>query len=451
MFQSLSSKLSAVFDKIRGRGLLTEEALAESLREIRVALLEADVALPVAKDFCEKIKEAALGREIIRSISPGQMIVKIVHEELIKLLSSPEDEALINLKAKKPIVYLMVGLQGSGKTTTSGKIAHFIEKNYKKRILLASLDIYRPAAQEQLKIIAAQIKIDVLPIIEHQSVEDITKRALHAARIEGYDLLILDTAGRLHIDETLMQEVKSVKEIANPTETLLVVDSMTGQDAAHIAQAFSTKIGITGTVLTRIDGDNRGGAALSMKFITQKPIKLIGFGEKLDALEAFDAARIAGRILDMGDIVSLVEKAQAISDNEDADKLAKKMQSGQFDLNDLLKQIQQMKKMGGMDSMLNLLPGMGKIKSQLQQSNINEKMFDHQVAIIYSMTPFERRNPKILNASRKRRIAKGSGTTSQEINKLLKQYEQMHDMMKRVKKMGLKGAMMSQFSKMMQR
>lgn len=451
MFESLSLKLSNVFDKIRGRGLLTEESLTAALREIRIALLEADVALPVAKEFCERIKQTALGREIIKSISPSQMIVKIVHEELIKLLSSPEDESTLNLKAKKPIVYLMVGLQGSGKTTTTGKIAHFLQKKYNKRILLASLDIYRPAAQEQLKIIGSQISVDVLPIIDNQTVEEITKRALHTAQIEGYDLLILDTAGRLHIDDILMEEVKSVKNITNPIETLLVVDSMTGQDAAHIAQAFSTKIGITGTVLTRIDGDNRGGAALSMRSITQKPIKLIGYGEKLDALDAFDASRIAGRILDMGDIVSLVEKAQAVSENEDADKLAKKMQSGQFDLNDLLKQIQQMKKMGGMESMLNMLPGMGKIKSQLQQSQINEKVFDRQVAIIYSMTPHERRNPKTLNASRKRRIAKGSGTTAQEINKLLKQFDQMHDMMKRVKKMGLKGAMMGQLSKIMGR
>jgi signal recognition particle subunit SRP54 len=346
MFESLSSKLSAVFDKIRGRGLLTEESLNSALREIRIALLEADVALPVAKEFCEKIKETAIGREIIKSISPGQMIVKIVHEELIKLLSSHEGESTLNLKAKKPIVYLMIGLQGSGKTTTTGKIAYFIQKNHKKRILLASLDIYRPAAQDQLKIIGSQINVDVLPIIDNQTVEEITKCAVHTAKIEGYDLLILDTAGRLHIDDALMKEVKSVKEITDPTETLLVVDSMIGQDAAHIAQAFSTQIGITGTVLTRIDGDNRGGAALSMKFITKKPIKLIGFGEKLDALEAFDASRIAGRILDMGDIVSLVEKAQAVAENEEADKLAKKMQSGQFDLNDLLKQLQQMKKNG---------------------------------------------------------------------------------------------------------
>lgn len=450
MFKSLSSKLISVFDKIKGKGLLTEDDLNAALREIRIALLEADVALPVVKDFCAKIKEVALGKQIIKAISPGQMIVKIVHDQLVELLSSSEEMPL-NLQAKAPIVYLMVGLQGSGKTTTTAKIARYIKKHYQKRILLASLDIYRPAAQKQLEIVGQKVEVDTLEIIDHQTVEQITNRALQIAKTQGYDVLILDTAGRLHIDDVLMDEVQRVKTIANPLETLLVVDSMTGQDAVNIAQSFSDKIGITGTILTRIDGDNRGGAALSMRYITQKPIKFMGFGEQLEALDVFDAKRIAGRILDMGDIVSLVEKAADVVQKEDAENFARKIESGQFDLNDLLKQIQQMKKMGGVDSLMSLIPGMGQFKDKIKQAGMNEKMFDHQIAIIHSMTPRERKNPSILNASRKRRIAAGSGTTAQEINKLLKQFDQMSQAMKKMKKMGIKGAMMSQLSKMMGR
>lgn len=437
MFQSLSTKLSAVFDKIRGKGLLSEADIQAALREIRIALLEADVALPVVKDFCEHIKQAALGQEIIKSVSPGQMIVKIVHDQLVQLLDSDDND--LNLKAVPPVVYLMVGLQGSGKTTTSAKIAGLLKNKANKRVLLASLDIYRPAAREQLTIVGNSIGVDALEIIENETVEAITLRALDHAKRHAYDVLILDTAGRLHIDQPLMDEVQMVKKHAQPTETLLVVDSMVGQDAVNIAKSFEEQVGVTGIVLTRIDGDSRGGAALSMRAVTGRPIKLIGFGEKVDAIDVFDANRIAGRILDMGDVVSLVEKAAQNIQMDDAEKLMKKMQSGQFDMDDFAKQLEQMNKMGGLSSIMGLLPGMGKIKDKIEEMGVNDKMIGHQLAIIRSMTKKERKNPKILNASRKRRIAAGSGTTAQEINRVLKQFEQMQETMKRMKKMGIKG------------
>lgn len=439
MFQSLSSKLTAVFDKIRGRGFLNEADIQTALREIRIALLEADVALPVVKDFCEQVKIKALGKEVIKSVSPAQMIVKIVHEELINLLSS--DQEALNLKIVPPACFLMVGLQGSGKTTTSAKLAGLLKKQQNKRVLLASLDIYRPAAREQLEILGQQLSIDVLPIIENETVKEITLRALEAAK--HFDILILDTAGRLHIDEALMNEVKLVKELSKPIETLLVVDSMTGQDAVQIAKTFEEQVGVTGIVLTRIDGDSRGGAALSMRFITGRPIKFIGFGEKMDAIDVFDSKRIADRILDMGDIVALVEKAAQVIKQDEMENLAKKMESGQFDMNDFEKQLEQMKNMGGMSGLMNLLPGMGKIKDKIDELGVNDRMLDHQLAIIRSMTKKERKNPKMLNASRKRRIAAGSGRSAHEINKLLKQFEQIQDAMKRMKKMGIKGMMRS--------
>lgn len=440
MFQSLSTKLTGVFDKIRGRGVIRDADLDIALREIRVALLEADVSLPIVKSFCATIKEKAQGADVIKSVSPGQMIVKIVHDELIALLKSSDAETELNINVSTPATILMVGLQGAGKTTTSGKLAGLLQKN-KKRVLLASLDIYRPAAREQLKRVGEQLSVDVLPIIDSESVENITNRAIHDAKTKGYDVLILDTAGRLHIDEPLMQEVQLVKKLAKPSETLLVVDSMTGQDAVNIAKSFEEQIGMTGIVLTRVDGDARGGAALSMRSITGRPIKFMGLGEKLDAIEVFDAERIAGRILDMGDIVSLVEKAESVLDKDETEAMAKKMESGKFDMNDLAKQIHQMKKMGGMEGVMGMLPGIAKFKDKIEKSGMNDKAMDYQLAIIGSMTKQERRYPKLLNASRKKRIALGAGRSPQEINKLIKQYEQMSKAVKKMKKMGLKGMM----------
>jgi len=441
MFQSLSTKLTGVFDKIRGRGLIREADLDTALREIRVALLEADVSLSIVKSFCTTIKEKAQGADVIKSVSPGQMIVKIVHDELIELLKSDQKDTELNMNVTAPATILMVGLQGAGKTTTSGKLAGLLQKKNKKRVLLASLDIYRPAAREQLKRVGEQLSVDVLPIIDNESVEKITNRAINAAKTKSYDVLILDTAGRLHIDEPLMQEVQLVKKLAKPSETLLVVDSMTGQDAVNIAKSFEEQIGITGIVLTRVDGDARGGAALSMRSVTGRPIKFMGLGEKLDAIEVFDAERIAGRILDMGDIVSLVEKAESVLDKDETEAMAKKMESGKFDMNDLAKQIHQMKKMGGMEGIMGMLPGVAEFKDKIEKSGMNDKAMDYQLAIIGSMTKTERRYPKLLNASRKKRIASGSGRSPQEINKLLKQYEQMSKAVKKMKKMGMKGMM----------
>jgi signal recognition particle subunit SRP54 len=433
MFESLTTRLTGVFDRLKRRGALSEADVAEAMREIRIALLEADVALPVVKDFVAKVRERAVGQEVVKSITPGQMVVKIVHDELVAILGSASSELKLGAP---PAVVLMAGLQGSGKTTTSAKLARRLRTKERKKVLLASLDTQRPAAQTQLEVLARQSEVQGLPIVPGQQALDITRRALDTARREGYDVLILDTAGRLSIDDALMSELAAVRDLAKPHETLLVADALTGQDAVNTARIFHERIGITGIVLTRMDGDARGGAALSMRHVTGQPIKLVGMGEKLDALEPFHPERIASRILDMGDVVSLVEKAAELVDKDEAEKLAKKLQKGSFDLADLRSQLQQMRKMGGMKGILGKLPGIQKVQKQLEEANIDERMIARQCAIIDSMTPKERRNADLINASRKRRIAAGSGTSVQDVNRLLKQHRQMQDMMKRMKKMG---------------
>jgi signal recognition particle subunit SRP54 len=433
MFDSLTKRLGGVFDRLRKRGALGEADVAEAMREIRIALLEADVALPVVKSFVAKVKERAVGQEVIKSVTPGQMVVKIVHDQLVELLGG--SSAALELGGPPGIV-LMVGLQGSGKTTTSGKLALRLKDKDKKRVLLASLDVQRPAAQHQLEVLAGQAGVASVTIVPGESPLAITRRALEQARREGYDTLILDTAGRLHIDDTLMDELAQVRDLARPHETLLVADSLTGQDAVNVARHFAERIGITGIVLTRLDGDARGGAALSMREITGKPIKFVGTSEKLAGLDAFHPERMASRILEMGDVVSLVEKASELVDKDEAEKLARKMTKGRFDLNDLQSQLKQVGKMGGMGGILGMLPGVGKIKKQLAEANIDEKIILRQSAIIDSMTRLERRSPEIIAASRKRRIAAGAGASVQEVNRLLKQHRQMHDMMKRMKKAG---------------
>ena len=438
MFESLSSRLGEVFERLKKRGALTEADVSEALREVRVALLEADVALPVVKDFIAKVKERAIGQEVIRSITPGQMVVKIVHDVLIDTLGQAEE---INLIATPPVPVLMVGLQGSGKTTTSGKIALRLRTKDRKKVLLASLDVYRPAAQQQLEILAKQADVGSLPIILGEKPVAIAKRAMDVGRREGYDVVILDTAGRLHIDEELMAEVAAVRDAVNPAETLLVVDAMTGQDAVNVAREFNEKVGVTGMVLTRVDGDARGGAALSMRAITGRPIKFLGAGEKLDALEVFHPDRVSGRILGMGDVVSLVEKAMENFEHDEAEKLAAKMAKGKFDLEDMASQFRQMKKMGDLKGVLGMLPGMGKMKQQIDNANIDPRMINRQEGIILSMTVAERKNPDLIKASRKRRIAAGAGVSVQDVNKLLKNYQQMADVMKKVSKMGKKGLM----------
>lgn len=448
MFDGLSNRLTSVFDKLRRRGALTEADVNDAMREVRLALLEADVALPVVKDFIAKVREQAVGAEVIRSVTPGQMVVKIVHDALVDMLGggaeTAEADSQLNIDRVPPVPVLMVGLQGSGKTTTSGKIALRLKTQARKKVLLASLDVYRPAAQHQLQVLGEQTGVDCLPIILGQMPVDIARRAMDEARKGGYDVVILDTAGRLHIDQELMAEVAAVRDVVNPAETLLVTDAMIGQDAVTLAREFSEKVGITGIVLTRIDGDARGGAALSMRAVTGKPIKLLGVGEKLDALESFSPDRIAGRILGMGDIVSLVEKASATVDKDAAEKLAARMMEGKFDLEDMLTQFRQIRKMGDVKGLLGMLPGIANMKKQLASANIDDKVIARQEAIILSMTPKERRNPDLLKASRKRRIAAGAGVDAAEVNRLLKQHMQMADMMKKMKKMGgAKGLMSS--------
>jgi signal recognition particle subunit SRP54 len=442
MFDSLSGKLSDVFDKLRRRGALSEADVAEALREIRLALLDADVALPVVKDFIATVREKAVGAEVLRSVSPGQMVVKIVNDALVAALGGTA--VPVNLLAPAPIPILMVGLQGSGKTTTSGKLALRLRTREKKKVLLASLDTQRPAAQLQLEQLAQRAEVVSLPIIPGQTPLQIAQRAMDTARREIYDVVILDTAGRLSIDLALMEEVKSVRFAVNPVETLLVVDAMTGQDAVTTAKAFNDALGITGIVMTRLDGDSRGGAALSMRAVTGAPIKLVGLGEKLDALDNFDPERVAGRILGMGDIVGLVEKASDTIDRAEAEKLARKMAKGKFDLEDYASQLKQIAKMGSLSGIMGMLPGVGKIKKQIEDANLDVKVFKHQAAIIGSMTIAERRNPDLLKASRKKRIAAGSGTSVQEVNKLLKQFDDMSTMMKRMNKAGGQAAMMRQ-------
>ncbi len=439
MFESLTGRLGDVFDRLTRRGALSEADVKTALREVRVALLEADVALPVVKDFITAVEAEATGQAVVRSVTPGQMVVKIVHDQLVEMLGA--EVAEINLGAVAPVPILLVGLQGSGKTTTTAKIGKLLVEKQNKKVLMASLDVRRPAAQEQLRVLGDQVLVPTLDIVVGDSPVKITERAMRKARQEGYDVVLLDTAGRLALDDELMAEAAAVRDVAKPAETLLVADAMTGQDAVVTARAFQERIGLTGIVLTRVDGDARGGAALSLRAVTGCPIKLLGVGEQLDALEPFHPQRIASRILGMGDVVSLVEKAAEIVSREDAEKITAKLQKGQFDLEDMLSQLQQLKKMGGLGGVMAMLPGIGKVKKQLAAHNVDDGMIKRQEAIIFSMTQTERKKPAIIKASRKKRIATGAGASVQEVNKLLKQFQQMQGMMKRMRKMGKKGGM----------
>ena len=440
MFEALGDRLGDVFDGLAGRGAITEADVSKAMREIRVALLEADVALPVVKEFVSKVREEAVGEKVIKSVKPSQQIVKIVHDGLVDMLGGEGEAAVdpsLNLKARPPAAILMAGLQGSGKTTTTGKLAKYLSEREKKKVLLASLDTRRPAAMEQLGILARQVNVDFLEIVPDQTALQIAQRAMERGAKEGYDLVFLDTAGRTTIDDELMSEVEAIAEFAKPVETLLVADALTGQDAVETAERFNAQLPLTGLILTRIDGDGRGGAALSMRAVTGLPIKFLGTGEKIEDLEAFDASRLAGRILGQGDIVSLVEKAAQVVDEKEAERMARKMRKGKFDLDDLSKQLGQMQKMGGMGGLMKLMPGMGKIKKQLDEAGgFDDRIIKQQQAIISSMTPAERENPAILKASRKKRIAAGSGMSVQDVNKLLKMHRQMADMMKMMRKKG---------------
>ena len=439
MFETLSDRLGGIFDRITGRGALSDKDVGEALREVRRALLEADVALDVVRSFTEKVREQAVGAEVLRSVKPGQMVVKIVHDELVSMLGA-EGET-ISLAAAPPVVLMMVGLQGSGKTTSTAKIAKRLQDRQKKKVLMASLDTRRPAAQEQLKVLGEQVDVATLPVVSGQGPVEITRRAMNAARLGGYDVLMLDTAGRTHVDEPLMIEMEEIRRESGPHEVLLVADALTGQDAVNVARSFDERVDITGIVLTRVDGDGRGGAALSMRAVTGKPIKLIGTGETMDALEEFHPNRIADRILGMGDIVSLVEKAAEEIDEEKAKAAAAKLKKGEFDLSDLADQLGQMKKIGGMSGIMGMLPGMGKMKNQMAAAGMDDGVIDRQLAIISSMTKKERAKPALMNASRKKRVAAGSGTQVQDVNRLLKMHRQMSDMMKKLgrKKGGLAG------------
>jgi len=428
MFDNLSEKLGGVLDRLTRRGALTEADVDGALREIRRALLEADVALDVARAFTDGVKKQAVGVEVMKSVTPGQMVVKIVHDQLVATLGT--DGQGIDLHAAPPVSIMMVGLQGSGKTTTTAKLAKRLTDRQRRKVLMASLDVRRPAAMEQLAVLGRDVQVDTLPAVEGQSPTQIARRAIEAGRLGGYDIVMLDTAGRTTLDDAMMSEATEIKRAVNPHEVLLVADALTGQDAVNLARSFDERVGLTGIVLTRVDGDGRGGAALSMRAVTGKPIKLVGTGEKLDALEEFDPARIAGRILGMGDIIALVEKAAANIDAEKAMRAAEKMRKGAFDLGDLREQLTQMQGMGGLGGLMSMLPGIGKMKNQLAAANIDENVIKRQIAIIDSMTPRERRNPDILKASRKKRIAAGSGTTPEAINKLLKMHRGMADMMK---------------------
>ena len=437
MFDTLSDRLGDVFGRLKKRGALTEEQVNAALREVRVALLEADVALPVAKDFISSVQSKAIGSEVLKSVTPAQMVVKIVHDQMVELLG--KDLVPIRLASNPPSVIMMVGLQGAGKTTTAAKLASRLQKRDKKKTLLASLDVYRPAAQEQLAVLGQQASVYTLPIVAGQQPVAIAERAMQAGKLGGYDVVLLDTAGRQHVNEVLMTELSDLYRVTQPSETLLVADSLIGQDAVNMASGFQQQVDLTGLILTRVDGDGRGGAALSARAITGCPIKFMGVGEGIEAFEEFHPGRIASRILGMGDVVSLVEKAQETFDEDEAAELAAKVQKGAFDLEDFATQISQIKKMGGLDGLLSMLPGIGKVKKQLETGAINSDQLIRQEAIIRSMTLGERRNAKVLNGSRKRRIAAGSGTTIQDVNRLLKQYKDMQSMLKRAKKMGKKG------------
>ncbi|MFN0045407.1 MAG: signal recognition particle protein [Sphingorhabdus sp.] len=438
MFDKLSDRLGGVFDRLRGRGALNEADVREAMREVRVALLEADVALPVVREFVDKVTEKAVGQSVLKSVTPGQQVVKIVNDALVEMLGAEQSD--LNLAVAPPAIIMMVGLQGSGKTTTTAKIAKMLKAKQGKKVLMASLDVNRPAAQEQLATLGTQTDVATLPIMQGQQPVDIAKRAMQAAKLQGFDVLLLDTAGRLNVDQQLMDEMQAVAKVSTPQEILLVVDSLTGQDAVNVAKNFGERVDLTGIVLTRMDGDARGGAALSMRAITGKPIKFAGVGEKLDALEAFNPERVAGRILGMGDVVGLVERAAEIVDKDEADKLAAKMAKGQFDMDDLRTQFRQMTKMGGLGALAGMMPGMKKAKAAMDASGMNDKLLIHMDAIIGSMTPKERAKPELLNAKRKIRIAKGSGMTVQDVNKLIKMHQEMATAMKRIRKMGgLKG------------
>ena len=445
MFENLSERLSGVLDRLTKQGALSEDDVKTALREVRVALLEADVSLPVARDFIKKVQDQATGQAVTKSVTPGQQVVKIVHDALVDTLTGEGDPGALKID-NAPAPILMVGLQGSGKTTTTAKLAKRLKERDGKRVLMASLDVNRPAAMEQLQILGQQVGVDTLPIVKGEDPVTIAKRAKTQASLGGYDVYMLDTAGRLHIDAELIQQAADVRDVANPRETLLVVDGLTGQDAVNVATEFDDKIGVSGVVLTRMDGDGRGGAALSMRAITGKPIRFVGTGEKMDAIEIFEPERIAGRILGMGDIVSLVEKAQQTIEAEQAERMMKRFQKGQFNMNDLKMQLEQMQKMGGMEGMMGMMPGMGKMAKQMEGAGIDDKMLAHQIALIQSMTKMERANPKILQASRKKRIAAGAGMEVSELNKLLKMQRQMGDMMKKMGKMG-KGGMLKQAMK----
>lgn len=446
MFKSLTNNLTKIFDKIRSTGTLSQAQIDESMRDIRIALLEADVSLPVIKEFIDNIKIKANGAEIIKSVSPGQMIVKIIHDELISLLSSEDNANQLNLNTTPPANILFVGLQGSGKTTASAKLALKL-KQQNKKVLLVSLDIYRPAAQEQLAILAKSIEVDSLAVINEQNPLEITKRALEEAKLSLYDVVIYDSAGRLHIDEEMIEEVKAVKRMIQPIETLLVIDSMMGQDAITVATSFNQALEVSGVILSRIDGDARGGAALSVKSSIKKPIKFLSTGEKLADFENFDPTRIASRILDMGDIVSLVEKASSLIDQQQAQEAAAKLKKGNFDLNDYIAQIKMIRKLGGFGSIMKMIPGVSKLTSQLGGAQDNDKLLNQQEAIVFSMTKKERKNPNILNASRRKRIADGSGTTAQQVNMLIKQYMQISTMIKKASQMDQKSFLRSGFGK----
>ncbi len=440
MFESLQERLGSILNGLTGRGALSEADVSAAMREVRRALLEADVALEVVRSFTDRVREKAVGAAVLKSIKPGQMVVKIVHDELVAMLGT--DGQTIDLNAPAPVVLMMVGLQGSGKTTTSAKIAKRLTERQGKKVLMASLDTRRPAAQEQLRQLGEQVKVTTLPIVAGQTPIEIARRAEQAGRLGGYDVVILDTAGRTHIDEPLMVEMADIKAASKPHEVLLVADSLTGQDAVNLARNFDSRVGVTGLILTRMDGDGRGGAALSMRAVTGKPVKLIGVGEKMDALEEFHPKRIADRILGMGDIVSLVEKAAETIDAEKAAAMAKKMQSGKFDLDDLADQLRQMEKLGGMGGIMGMMPGMGGMKDKMAAAGLDDRMFKQQIAIIQSMTRAERANPDLLKHSRKQRIAKGSGTDAAQINKLLKMHRQMADMMKAMGGKGKGGGLM---------
>jgi signal recognition particle subunit SRP54 len=447
MFQTLTQNLTKIFDKIKGAGALTEAHIDSAMRDIRIALLEADVALPVVRAFISEVSEKAKGVEVVKSVSPAQMVIKIINDEMIRLLQPDENESKINLQSVPPVNLLIVGLQGSGKTTASAKLALKL-KNTGKKVLLVSLDTYRPAAQDQLEILAKSIEVDSLPIIKEQLPIAITERAITAAKLSGYDVVIYDTAGRLHIDDDMINEAIKVKSLVKPTETFLVMDAMIGQDAVNVASNFNHKLDITGVILSRIDGDSKGGAALSVRYITGKPIKFLSTGEKPDEFEEFDAKRIASRILDMGDVVSFVERAASVIDRSEAEKTAAKLKKGQFDLDDYISQIKMIKKMGGLGSMMNFLPGISKLSDKIGDLSSGEKALVSQMAIVNSMTKKERKNPDILNASRKKRVATGSGTTVQQVNILLKQFKQISTTMKKVSRMNPKTLLRSGIGKL---